>query len=99
MRVMPSFASLARQNAATGSAVSDYGITSRAILSRISPNMKLPGAWAGAGGGTGRNADHQEILGSGVSPDQEDSEPAAPAFAEIGRASCRKLAAAPSPPL
>ena len=27
--VMPSFASLARQNAATGSAVSDYGITSR----------------------------------------------------------------------
>lgn len=34
--VMPSFASLARQNAATVAAVSDYGITSRAILTVLS---------------------------------------------------------------
>ena len=37
--VMPSFASLARQNAATGSAVSDYGITSRAILTVLSGTL------------------------------------------------------------
>jgi len=34
--VMPTFASLARQNAATVSGVSDYGITSRAILTVLS---------------------------------------------------------------